>query len=682
MQENKKKSKKIGMNWTLILFAMLPMIVVSIVISVILTSTSTSELKKSTLNSMLSIIKQTGTAFDYATEESKREIQGFIEGTVVREYMKNPSDAALGKKAQDYTVNYFNRLDGWEGIYMADWNSKVLTHPAPPVVGRVMREGDRLEELRNAMLNSDGIYNVGIITSPASGELIMSMYAPVYDEANKPIGYVGAGTFVNNTATHFSDVSSLGLSSAYIYFVDPQGTMLYHPDPEKIGNPVENAAVKGLVARIEAGEHPEPDYVEYDYKGKKKYAAFYVEETNKYIAVITADKDDVMKNINGIVGLTVAIAVISVIVVAVVAIIIARNVAKPLTDIARATKTLSTGDVKVVCRARSAIAETDSIIQAFGDLKNALNSSMSNVKDSADVLKSTIDSVDEQTSHNLDSITQISNAIDEVALTSQAVAENAQDMANKAFELDTNIENLGHNVSQLHEDSLSIRTINKEATDCMNSVYASANESVEAVASITAKINETNEAIAHIGNALQAIESIAAQTNLLSLNASIEAARAGEAGRGFAVVADEIRSLADSSAASAKEIKQIIGNVVELSSSTVEISNRVYKVISKEQADIQTTQEKFNILSDSVESSITEIASINEMTDQLAEIKKEMTNAITELGAISEELGASAEEVASSCQTVMNACADTQASTGEMKSVNDNMSEAISFFKV
>jgi len=94
---------------------------------------------------MLSIIKQTGAAFDYTTVESEIAIKSFIEAPIVREFMKNPGDGNLAKKAQDYTVNYFNQLDGWEGIYMADWNSKVLTHPAPPVIGRVMREGDRLQ---------------------------------------------------------------------------------------------------------------------------------------------------------------------------------------------------------------------------------------------------------------------------------------------------------------------------------------------------------------------------------------------------------------------------------------------------------------------------------------------------------------------------------------------------------
>ena len=78
---------------------------------------------------------------------------------------------------------------------------------------------------------------------------------------------------------------------------------------------------------------------------------------------------------------------------------------------------------------------------------------------------------------------------------------------------------------------------------------------MEALMGAMARISEASE---KIGNIISEIESIASQTNLLSLNASIEAARAGDAGRGFAVVADQIRTLAEQSAKSAVDSRNLI----------------------------------------------------------------------------------------------------------------------------
>ena len=679
------KAKKTGFNMriTLIMFALIPLIISSVIVGVVSIEKSSAEIKTYTHDSLVQVVKNVGNSFDTIANMNADTLQAYATAPILKECLLDPQNADKMAEAEQFTTEYFGKLDGWEGLYFCDWNSVVMVHhPNAALAGKPLREGDALAALQNSMLSApNGVFNTGIMVSPASGENIMSIYSPIYDNG-QPIGYAGGAFYVQNIAEKISDVSDLDLSSAYVYFVDAAGTMLYHPDPEKVGKPVENAAVKGLVADLEAGKMPEPDVIEYLYKGVIKYAGYYIGNNGHYIAVLTADEKDVLSGVSDIRKNTIVICLICVIVIAALAIFIERFISGPLVEISKSLDQLSTGDVTVDCKAKSHIYETVSILHSFRALRDALSTSMKSVHAAADQLKQSIIDVDGKTGDNVDSISQINTAINEVAETSQSVAQNAQIMAEKAADLGDNIDHLNDNVRNLHDASQTIKNANNEATACMKSVYDGANESVTAMKEITDKINETNSAISDIGSAIQAIESIAAQTNLLSLNASIEAARAGEAGRGFAVVADEIRSLADSSAESAKEIKQIIENVIALSNGTVGISNRVFDVISREQSDIEQAQEKFDVLSESVEASINEIETVRQMAGKLDGIRAELTDATTDLGAISEELGASAEEVAASCHTVTDACAETQNSTGEMRTINDGMSEAISFFKL
>ncbi len=678
----KSKESKLTMRLTLILFALIPLIVVSVTLGVVSITNSRTQLKNYTHDSLVQVITNIGHDFDTIADKNGDILKGYGTAPILKEYLAHPDDPDIGAKAQQYTLDFFADLPGWEGLYLADWDTTVMTHPVVPVIGKVLREGDSRAALQNAMLAApDGLYNTGIMESPSTGNIIMSIYSPILDNGT-PVGYVGGAFYVQDIASLISDVSALNLSSAYVYFVDSAGTMLHHPDEEKIGQPVENEAVKSLVAGLAEGKMPDPDIIEYNYKGKVKYAGYYIGEDGHYIAVLTADENDVLTNVNKIRSTMVILCVVCIVAFAILGLFLERLISVPLIQISKALDELSTGDVTATCDAKTHIKESLSILHSFNALRDALSGSMRSVMDAAGELNRSIVSVDGMTGNNLDSITQINTAVNEVADTSQAVAENAQVMAEKAIYLGENVEQLNTNVENLYDASQTIKSANNEATACMKSVYDGANESVNAMQEISNKIGETNSAIVEISSAIQAIESIAAQTNLLSLNASIEAARAGDAGRGFAVVADEIRSLADSSAESAKEIKQIIENVISLSNGTVEISERVYDVISKEQADIETAQQKFNMLSESVEASITEIDTIREMAETLDSIKTDLTNTTTDLGAISEQLGASAQEVAASCQTVMSACTDTQDSTVEMRKINDNMSDAISFFKL
>lgn len=675
------KSRTISFHMILLLLVLVPTITVSISLSIVMYNMTSREIKDSMNNSMVSYITEMGIAYDNTTETAKTIMGTFASNPDVINYLKNQDDTELGEKVQEYTKNYFGQLDGWEGIYLASWESKVLSHPTDSVVGRVMREGDRLKQLQDSMLSSDGAYNVGIINSPASGQLIMSMYMPVMD-GNVPLGYVGAGTYVHDNIRPLDNADNIGLESAYTYVVDNHGTILYHPDSGKVGGMSENEALLEVLANLGNADSKKTGTISYVYNGVKKHAAYYVGEEQHYVAVFTADDREILTNTKRNLNIMVISAGVLILFFSALAFIISKLIVKPLKKMVKVIEALSKGNTDVNTDVRTMVTESRNIRDSATDFKGALREALGAVKNASLVLKDSIDDVRAKTVDNTDKVNQINTAISEISQTSQNVAQNAQDITEQTITLSDKIDILFKNVAELDKSAGLIKTNNENAAAQMSIVMAAAQSSVDAVDGIAEKIQETNLAIDEISKCVSVIEEISSQTNLLSLNASIEAARAGEAGKGFAVVAEEIRHLSDSTAESAQEIKQIIEKVVKLSEVTVDYANKVVRTTEEEQQNISDTQQQFAILSDAVTNSLDNIYDIKNVTDILENIKSHLVTATSNLGAIAEEFGASAQEASANCHTVAQTCNDTELSTRMMQKADKDMMDDIEFFKL
>lgn len=675
------KSRTISFYTILLLLVLVPTIAVSISLSIVMYNMTSREIRDSMNNSMVSYITEMGIAYDNTTETAKTIMRTFASNPDVISYLKNQDDTELGEKVQEYTKNYFGQLDGWEGIYLASWESKVLSHPTDSVVGRVMREGDRLKQLQDSMLSSDGVYNVGIINSPASGQLIMSMYMPVMD-GNVPLGYVGAGTYVHDNIRPLDNADNIGLESAYTYVVDNHGTILYHPDSGKVGGMSENEALLEVLANLGNADSKKTGTISYVYNGVKKHAAYYVGEEQHYVAVFTTDEREILTNTKRNLNIMVISAGVLILFFSALAFIVSKLIVKPLKKMVNVIEAFSKGNTDVNTDVRTMVTESRNIRDSATNFKGALREALGAVKNASLVLKDSIDDVRAKTVDNTDKVNQINTAISEISQTSQNVAQNAQDITEQTITLSDKIDILFKNVAELDKSAGLIKTNNENAAAQMSIVMAAAQSSVDAVDGIAEKIQETNLAIDEISKCVSVIEEISSQTNLLSLNASIEAARAGEAGKGFAVVAEEIRHLSDSTAESAQEIKQIIEKVVKLSEVTVDYANKVVRTTEEEQQNISDTQQQFAILSDAVTNSLDNIYDIKNVTDILENIKSHLVTATSNLGAIAEELGASAQEASANCHTVAQTCNDTELSTRMMQKADKDMMDDIEFFKL
>ena len=138
-------------------------------------------------------------------------------------------------------------------------------------------------------------------------------------------------------ASILAGVQVEGVESSYIYVVSGDGTMLYHPTADKIGKPVENKAVSDAVAKIAKGEKVENEVVKYEFEGADKYAGIYVNDTQDFIMVVTADYDDVFSSIRKVEGKIGIIVLLELLIVVTIGSAFAHIIVKPMNEVSELT---------------------------------------------------------------------------------------------------------------------------------------------------------------------------------------------------------------------------------------------------------------------------------------------------------------------------------------------------------
>ena len=221
------------------------------------------------------------------------------------------------------------------------------------------------------------------------------------------------------------------------------------------------------------------------------------------------------------------------------------------------------------------------------------------------------------------------------------------------------------------------RNLNTTLTE-LEEISLRTDESLKEVASQT---NETNVSANKILEAAAAISQIASQTNLLSLNASIEAARAGDAGRGFSVVASEIRELAESSAATAKLIDNIVTELITNSGISVEKIKCVSEDVQIQRAKLKVTLDSFGDLNSEIGTVSDAAKNVSDQTQLLDNQKNILTGVVEQLAAISEENAAGTEETSASMQLLSENISDCRNEAGKLATLSEELEAEINKFR-
>ena len=171
-------------------------------------------------------------------------------GEEVRGLLLAPENPELLARAQKYTEDFAAVKDVFEGLYIAAPETHVLTHTSQGAIGMTTRTGDSLKSFQDTILSRQELTNLGIMKSPGTGSMILSMYYPVF-QGRRCVGCVGAGVFASHLMDSLLNLDIKGLpDSEYVFLNVDTGVYLYHEDAELLNTETTDAGYQEIIRRI------------------------------------------------------------------------------------------------------------------------------------------------------------------------------------------------------------------------------------------------------------------------------------------------------------------------------------------------------------------------------------------------------------------------------------------------
>lgn len=482
-------------------------------------------------------------------------------------------------------------------------------------------------------------------------------------------------------ASILENVKIENVDSSYVYLVNEQGTMLYHPTEEKVGQPVENEVVRGLVEQLHNGEHPENAVVEYKFNGTVKYAAYYIMSNND-IVVVSADEDDALSGINRITQLATSVLVGIVIIMCIVAYVIGKWIAKPLVKLSSAVEEIAEGNLSVSFDGiKDSNDEIGLIKIRMQHMTAMLSDIVEKIRAASDHMTTSSTELDETSEQTLSANGEISRAVQDVAEGSTNMATSILDINDNLGTMSSETQVIDSSVHEIKQQAAIVQESSQLMSEKMRNMQQSSARMDAGIATISDRIQKVNEVVDRVSQIVSVIEDISGQTNLLSLNASIEAARAGDAGRGFAVVAEEIRVLSDNTSEQLENIKNIISELISECNECVKASENIVEDNVTQKEEIGYVLSEFGTLDEQIGLTVDKAEEIKQLVETMVELNGNITTSSGGLTDVSSANAAATEEMTANIEelnAMMHGVADM---AGQMHAQSEELNQALQYFK-
>ncbi len=525
----------------------------------------------------------------------------------------------------------------------------------------------------------DAMANVGevVITNPyidtATGKTTISLVSAI-EKGSKTIGVVGMDIDLTAFSEGLSEIK-IG-DEGYVYITDNQGNLIAHPDHTLIGTDlISTLSIWKEIANSSDG------FTEYNYQNEDKFSSFVTSSVTGWKIISSMNYSELSDDMSTIL-LNMTIAMLLATIAAILfAILFSNPIAKNIKKLLAGFSLMAKGDLSASVSIQSR-DEFHLLGNHFNEMTQSISQLLMNVSHaSASVLDTSADlaNMSEETNASLG---EVARAVEELAHGATEQAQNASDGAYSISQLADKLNQINESTTQIDTLSQNTNKLTLQGLNRVDNLMSKSNITMQSTNKVSELVHETKESMEQISAISDTIDAITTQTNLLSLNASIEAARAGESGKGFAIVASEIRQLADQSKVATVRIKEIIDDINQKTTLSVDAMEVTNSNVKEQVSLVNQTQSLFNEIMDAVNTLSAKVSEIKDGTDEITSQKDNIVSEIESISAISEESASATEEVTASTEQISVTMDQITQQANVLQQLSEQLQDRINYFKL
>lgn len=614
-------------------------------------------------NQMIDAVESRASIINDYVSSAEEYMTAFALSSEVRSLLENPDDPELLQRGQKYTEDFAAVKGIFEGLYIGTPSTHILTHTSQSAIGMTTRTGDSLDVFRKTILAQPQLTNLGIMKSPGTGSMIISMYYPLF-EGEKCIGYVGAGVYASRLMDALLDLDIEGLPNCeYVFLNVDAGTYLYHEDESLLNTQTNDSGYQEIIQRIKKDGSTQAGTYSYgDENGVNQLVVYKYLKDRNWVFMVRDNASEVYGEVT-MVRITVFIlcAIVAVVIIGATLLILYRE-GKELMVMESAIRRLGNLELSVDQELEAFLGRTDEIGMIAATIHNVCDCLRKTIDDIGRILgemadgniavdvaanesyyigdfKVLAESLKSIRTHLVDVMRDITHIASQVDNGANQVSAGAQALSQGTMQQKVSMDGLVSNVTDITEQIQNSTARYSNATGLVDRAAGYASEADTKMEQLVTATRNIDQSSAQIVGIIKTIEDIAFQTNILALNAAVEAARAGSAGKGFSVVSDEVRSLASKSAEAAQNTSTLIGRSLQdvktgtestsLAISAMQVINECIQSIKALMDEIAAASIQQSEMIVSVESRIKEVSKVIQANSDAAEESAAISNELS-----------------------------------------------------